>query len=333
MCSISVVVPVYNCEKTLEKCLDSILNQGFSDIELIIINDGTPDDSDAICQKYLKKNNTIKYIVQENKGLAAVRNRGIKEASGEFICFVDSDDYIDAGCLEFMHKKAISTGADIVLCGYIMENSGSRANIFAKDTLLNGTNINEGLIELKTKNLIDPAWNKLYRLDFLRKTGVLMPEGELYEDTSFNLQLLAFKPVIAVCSKCFYHYVLHMGSITRRYNTDKLDTLKKRARFLKQNTNGIEKFCDFYFLKCVFSSFIDMFFSLSRREIYKIISKEINKEEFRLASRNAQYKGKSALLIINVAKSGNTLFVYLFCRLSFILKYKMQRLFLKVRNV
>lgn len=332
MCKISVVVPVYNCEKTLIKCLSSVLNQTFEDFELIVVNDGSPDNSDSICLEFAQKDKRIKYIRRENGGLASVRNLGVNEAKGEYLCFVDSDDYIDKDALFFMYRAATEKHSDIVLCGYFIENGKSvKKNNFESADITDG-NLNPYMVELKSKNLIDPAWNKLYKVSFLKETGVKFPVGEYYEDTYFNLRLLGFKPKISICSECFYHYVLQMGSITRRYNKEKLATIKDRARLLKKSTCGIETYCDFYFIKCVFSSFTDMFFCLSEKQIKEYIKQEISADEFINAADNARFSGISSKLIISAARSKSVNRVYTFCKLSYILKYKMQKIFSAVKN-
>ena len=328
MCKISVVVPVYNCEKTLIRCINSILNQNFEDFELLIINDGSPDNSEEICLDFAKTDKRIRYICRENGGLASVRNLGLKEARGEYLCFVDSDDYIETDALSFMYSSALKEECDIVLCGYFAENGKEVQRVCSNIK----EEVNARLIELKAKNLIDPAWNKLYKISFLRETGVAFPDGEIYEDTYFNLKLLPFKPKIFITDKCFYHYILNMGSITRRYNDKKLSLIKDRARLLKEVTSGIDDYCDFYFVKCVFSSFIDMFFSLSKEEIKSIIEKEISTDDFKAAAKNANFSGLSSRFIIKAARSGRVGRIFSFCKYSFFLKYKMQKTFLRVKN-
>lgn len=332
MCKISVVVPVYNCEKTLSKCLSSVLNQTFKDFELIIVNDGSPDNSEKICREFEEKDKRVKYIRRENGGLASVRNLGLSEAKGDYLCFVDSDDYIDEAALSFMYRTAEKEKSDIVLCGYYIENGKNVERNSCESVSIGKENINSHIVELKSKNLIDPAWNKLYRLSFLKETDVQFPVGEYYEDTCFNLKLLAFAPIITVCNECFYHYVLQMGSITRRYNEQKLEIIKERARLLKSSTNGVEPYCDFYFIKCVLSSFTDMFFSLSKKDIKAYIRQEITTDEFIKAADNACFSGISSKLIISAARSRSVNRVYGFCSLSYFLKYKMQRVFSAVKN-
>lgn len=332
MAKISVVVPVYNAEKTVKRCIDSVLAQSLSDFELILINDGSTDGSEKICLEAERSDSRVKYVSKENGGLSSVRNLGIDIAKSEYLSFIDSDDYVDCDMLEFMYQKAIETAADIVLCGYKIESGKTVVENKCEDMLLDGENYSAYMPELKSKNLIDSAWNKLYKRDFVIKSGVRMPEGEIYEDTAFNLSLLAQKPIIAVYGRCFYHYVQNMGSITKRYNREKLSTLKRRARLLKEVTSGIDSYCDFYYIKSVFSSFIDMFLSLKSSEIKQIIKSEISESEFIKAAENADFGGKVNRLIISVAQSGNACRIYAFCRTSYFLKYKMQRLFMRVKK-
>ncbi len=328
MCKITVAIPVYNCEKTLKRCLDSVINQTFEDYEILIINDSSPDNSEEICLEYLKRDKRIKYVRQPNGGLACVRNVALDKANGEYLCFIDSDDYINQDALSFMYETAEKEKSDIVICGYFIENGKTVQKVIYNGE--KGDNLD--FVELKAKDIIDPAWNKLYKLDFLRSTNLRFPVGQYYEDTYFNLSLIPFNPKITVCDKCFYHYVLNMGSITRRYNKEKLSLIKDRARLLKSVTKEIEPYCDFYFIKCVFSAFIDMFLSLSKKEIKKEIKEEITKDEFKNCADNAYYKGAFSRIIIKAAQSGRVGAVYNFCKTSFFLKYKMQKIFLRVKN-
>ncbi len=332
MCMISVIVPIYKTEKTLERCINSILAQSLKDFELVLINDGSPDNSEQICKKFAAEDKRIRYILKENGGLSSVRNLGIEEAKGDYIAFVDSDDYIEPDMLEYMHSIALRDNCEIVMCGYKIENGKTVVDNFCNDMILDCKNINENMVELKSKNLIDCAWNKLYNRDFLIKTGVKMPVGETYEDTAFNLELLKHKPRISVTSKCFYHYVQNMGSITKKYDPKKLETMKKRARMLLEVTEGIEPYCGFFYVKSVFSSIIDMFLSCGRAEIMNIIACEINDSEFKKAAEVAEFGGALNSQIIKAARSGSAKSVYRFCKLSYLLKYKMNKLFMRVKS-
>ncbi len=327
---ISVIVPVYNGEKTVRRLIDSVLAQSLSDFELVLIDDGSVDKSGEICKAYAETDNRVRYIKKENGGPSSVRNLGIKEAKGEYLAFADSDDYMDDGALSFMYEKAKETAADMVICGCFIELGDVSRENYCQEMILEGE-YGEKIIPLKSKDLLDAPWNKLYNTEFLRKTGVIMPEGEIFEDTAFHLELLKYSPKIAVYSECFYHYVQNLGSITKKYNPEKLRLLKKRALQLKNVTKGIESYCDFYYIKSVFSSFIDMFLSCENKEIKALIKKEISEQDFIDAAKNAYFEGRYNGIIIKVAKSGNYKKIYGFCKLCFILKYKARKLFLRVR--
>ena len=114
---VSVIVPVYNVEKYLKKCVDSILSQSYQNIEVILINDGSLDGSGEICEAYAKKDERIKYITQNNSGLGKTRNRGIEEASGKYLLFVDSDDYIENTMIEKLYHNITESHADVASCG------------------------------------------------------------------------------------------------------------------------------------------------------------------------------------------------------------------------
>lgn len=330
MSLISIIVPVYNVEKDLERCINSILAQTYENFELIIVNDGSTDSSGNICRSFTDKR--IRYYEKANGGLASARNYGLQRATGDYLYCVDSDDYIDSDCLEYCLKKARETDADIVLCGYLMENGNKKQTINATAGVYEGEEINSRLAELKAKNIIDPAWNKLYRMDFVKNSGIVFPEGEIYEDTDFNLRLLKHKPRIVLSERCFYHYILHMGSITRRFNPEKLSTIKRRAILLKEVSSGIDEYCDYYYIKSVLSSIMDMFLSCEKQDILAAIKKEVQDPYFLSAAKNAAANGRNAVLITRAVKSGNAKRIYLFCKLAFVLKFRMQKLFLKVRQ-
>lgn len=333
MSTVSIIVPVYRVEKELERCISSVLAQSFGDFELILVNDGSPDGSGAICSAAAERDNRIRYFEKTNGGLASARNYGLERATGEFICFVDSDDYIDSGCLKYCLNAIKEADADMVICGYLMEVFGKTSQVFAAPAVLNSDNINSAIIELKRKNLIDPAWNKLYRRSFIENNNLRFPEGEIYEDTDFNLRALRFSPKIAVRDRCFYHYELHMGSITRRYNPEKLSTIKQRALLLMDVTSGIDGYCSYYYIKSVLSAVIDMFLSCKKNDIKRTLRLETADPVFKTAAKNADGgAGVAAVLTVAAAKSNNPVIIYIFCRLVYFLKFKLQRIFLKVRE-
>lgn len=330
---LSVVVPVFNVENYLERCVSSILCQDFTDFELLLIDDGSTDKSGEILNGLAKTDSRVKVFHNENHGLSFTRNFGIDKSSGKYICFIDSDDYIKPGYFKFMCDNIGS--ADILLCGYISrEKDGCETVIFAKERTVTPENLMENLAELKEKYLIDTACNKLYSLDFLRSNRLLFNTGELFEDTEFNLKLLKYGPVIKVFPDCFYVYCQNSGSITKKYNPEKLETLKKRATLLKEIGGELSGYSDYFLIKSVFSAFSDMFFKtsgLKPKQRKDIIRKEIGDSNFKNAAKAKYPGGKSAVITLFFARNSGVGGIYLYSFMIFFLKYKLRKLFLKVR--
>ena len=166
MSQISIIVPVYNVEKYLSRCIDSILNQTFDDFELILIDDGSPDHSGAICDDYAKKDNRILVIHKENGGLSDARNAGINIASGEYIMFVDSDDYISKDMCEILYQRIIKDKSDMALCSVRGVNEEGeeieKGTFIVDDRLLEEKDKFLGLGEANACAYI-VAWNKLFK--------------------------------------------------------------------------------------------------------------------------------------------------------------------------
>lgn len=214
MSLISVIVPVYNVESYLERCLDSILGQTFRDLEVILVDDGSEDRSGEICRSYARKDARIRYVRQENGGLGRARNRGIQMAEGEFILFVDSDDYIDRRMAEILLDNLTSSGADVASCGVY--------NVFVQKTTPQYDKIEKflspreeafGLLLLGDK-IPGSACNKLYRSWIFRE--VQFPEGVFYEDVGFHTRLMQVIRNIYVDTTPLYYYVHREDSITTR---------------------------------------------------------------------------------------------------------------------
>ena len=183
---ISIIIPAYNAEPYIDKCLNTILNQTFKgNFEIIIVNDGSKDDTLKILNKYAKKYKKIKIIDQKNAGQAVARNNALKVALGKYIMFVDVDDYIDETMLDKMYSVAIKENADIVYCDYYEH--------YKDDDRIVHNYITED--EIKNAILANYApWGKLYNLDFFKKSKLEFMKGKLFED-------IAIVPVLAALSK------------------------------------------------------------------------------------------------------------------------------------
>lgn len=349
MRSISVVVPVYNVEKYLEVCIRSILEQTFTDFELILIDDGATDASGIICDNFAAEDNRVIVIHKENGGLSDARNTGIRQASGKYLLFVDSDDYIEKNTLQDTFLLAEQRQADVIVFGYyadVFNKDGtieSHKNNAEDNTLSDPISIAKEVVYLKRNFVFDASWNKLYRTDLIRKNDIWMPVGEIFEDTAFNTSLLPYINKIVITSNCYYHYMQRNANrITNTYNPNKFVFLKKRhlslLSYLKQycadDSKEIRQ-ANYICVKYVFSCMIDLFtdgakmqFS-HRRAVMKCYLQDT---ELKKALINTQGFSKIDNIVIWFLKIGNITLLYVFIYFLYQLKYRHKQLFFKIKK-
>ena len=232
---VSVIVPVYNVEKYLDKCIKSILNQKYRNIEIILVDDGSTDSSGSICDSYAKKDDRIKVIHKKNGGLSSARNTGIDEAKGEYIGFVDSDDYIDEDMYETMVKKLIDNNSDIVICSKVIEYSNGKILKNNYKEKLIKDNI-EGLKQLNSYKVFDmSACDKLYKISLFK--NIRFPFGKKCEDYYTMFKLISKCKKILYIPNCYYHYFQRENSISRNVIIDEsyIDASKSQIEFFMKN--------------------------------------------------------------------------------------------------
>lgn len=203
MCSISVIVPVYNCEKYISRCIDSILNQTFKDFEILLLNDGSTDNSLKILREYEKKHKNIIVIDKKNEGVAITRNKGIKLAKGKYIAFIDNDDYIDKDYLRRHYDVATINDFDVVLSGYKKVNKNK--NILFKYKIKNTP---------WAKYQIVAPWARLYKKSFIIRYNIKFFPYTIGEDVIFNLNLYSNNPKVSVINYCGYNWFNNNDSIS-----------------------------------------------------------------------------------------------------------------------
>ena len=220
---ISVIVPVYNVEKYLEECLESIKRQTYTDIEVILVNDGSIDRSKEICERYCEKNSRFKLVNQENKGLSGARNRGMLESKGEFISFVDSDDVLKEDMLEQLMKQMTSEDIDIVECWYTNEKQELELSTPKNVKTIFQGDSKEALVSLCKDNIV--RLNAVAKL-FRRQVIVNFPflEGLFYEDVYGGIGILKHIRKMVKINYIGYYYRVRQGSImNREFNIKNLD--------------------------------------------------------------------------------------------------------------
>lgn len=211
---VSVVMPVYNVENFLRKSIESVLAQTYKSFELIIVNDGSPDKSGEIAELYAQKDKRIKVIHKENGGLSDARNIGMENASGKYIYFIDSDDYIEDNLLETCVSLAETKNAEVVIFSFFLdlvdmdENNIDTQVIKYPYTSYNKVDLKNIELNQNILSMICYAWNKLYNLEFLRKNNFKFTKGlSLVEDIYFNSPVLANVNRLVITDLPLYHYI------------------------------------------------------------------------------------------------------------------------------
>ncbi len=325
MPKISVIIPVYNVKKYLKHSVESVLSQNV-DSEIILVDDGSTDGSGELCDSLVCEN--VRVVHTENGGLSAARNNGLKNSKGDYVCFLDSDDYLDDGALAHMLQKAESTAADIVVCGfYIQKEDGRKKALRPESTVTPAFSLGETFLFLKRTHLFDSACNKLYRRSFLTENSLLFAEGEIFEDTDFNLRAFENNPLVCVSDACFYHYMQRPdGSITKSFNARKQPTLKRRAQSLYEycSKHCIEAlgFCGIYYFKSMLSALADTYMQGAEKiDRRAAINTEINDKQYNDFLKIAKGQGAENLILL-VAKTKSVALITLSARMVYFIKYK-----------
>lgn len=229
MAKVSIIIPVYNVERYLGKCLNSALGQSLDDIEIILVNDGSSDSSPEICRQYAAADNRIKLIEQENAGLSAARNAGFANCSGDYVLFLDSDDYLSADACERLAETAERLDCDIVAANEIKVINGKECTgecrKFPENVVMSGK---EFYVESLRKGGLSPCVQfSLYRRSFIAASGVTFKEGILHEDELWTPQILLKARRLSCLDLPFYYHLCREGSITQKkdHTKNSLDML------------------------------------------------------------------------------------------------------------
>lgn len=222
---ISIIVPVYNAQKFLNRCVDSLISQTYENIEIILVNDGSKDDSGAICDSFAQKDSRVKVIHKENGGVSSARNLGLDTATGEYIAFVDADDYVDKDMYKKLYDNAVSTGSDISMCSYALEDK--EGNIIDKSN-------NSELFEFTRSEMVKhmlmqklytcSPWNKLLKADTIN--NIRFDTHVLHnEDLLFIYQAMKNCNKAVFMDKPLYFYCYNENSAARVSYSDKNTTM------------------------------------------------------------------------------------------------------------
>ncbi len=255
MPKISVIVPIYNCEKYVSRCIESIMNQTFHDLEIILIDDGSNDKSVEICKNLEKKDSRIKLICVENGGVSRARNIGLDFAHGDFISFVDSDDYLIPEMYERMYKNLIDNKADVSICGimdYFTKRDGSiekvRQSCIEGFFILDGEKAMEESLKSRLFS-VNPV-NKLFKRKLF--DSIRYPEGKISEDAFLIPSVLLNADVVIYDSFPMYHYIRRENSITTSNFSPKdwdiVEAYERHLKITEKNFPNILKAAEFRYL-------------------------------------------------------------------------------------
>ncbi len=285
---ISIIVPVYKVEKYIHKCIESILNQTYDKLEIILIDDGSPDSCPKICDDYALRDNRIKVIHQKNQGLSSARNKGIELAKGEYIGFVDSDDYIEPSMFQDLYNTIVENNADISICNFYVINNKSKEKTVKNGLKNKQYNKIEALKEILLDNEIQSyAWNKLYKRELFE--NVKYPVGKKYEDIGTTFYLFEKSNRIQYIGKPEYNYLNREDSIVFNYNEqtiiDYIDIIIERYKYVEKKYDALKKYNFYYLAKTLITAFndanslinINNQLILKIEELYNLVKKEFEK--------------------------------------------------------
>lgn len=304
---VSVVVPVYNVEEYLEACVESILAQTYKEFELILIDDGSTDQSGAICDKYSNRPN-VQVVHQENRGLSAARNAGLQAARGEFICFVDSDDWVEACYLETLALLIKKYDADIAVCEFKVITEGKNSKKVRNGTE-QVTEMEESIKRLVEQQERCSACTKMFRKTLFKKNK--FPEGRLYEDLFIMHRIFLEAKRVAWSEKPLYNYRMRNGSIIhRKFDLrllDKVEALRGRFDDLEKETEipeRIKKAAYMKYIEGMALACVDLKrFGYGGTEVYKEYLDRIKKASLReILSAGLSKSGLLSCALIKISR-------------------------------
>lgn len=284
---VSVVVPVYNVEKYLRQCIDSVLAQTYEHFEIILVDDGSTDESKAICEEYIAKDDRIRLVCQKNAGASAARNRGLKVSEGAYIYFLDSDDWLERTALQELVEKAAREKAEVVFFkAYSIDDDSGRISDKHYNHKKNyPTDIGYKILkeQLNSKEFHVTPWSMFFRRDFLERTKISFIEGIIYEDMVFAYKVFCEAKCVAHLPKFLYY---------RRYRENSVMTSKIRKKNFDSavrvyeevvafsNKLDCDKRCDKHIVRCAYNVLnvyerLDIENRKICAQILKVVKKEI----------------------------------------------------------
>lgn len=313
---ISVIVPIYKVEKYLNKCVDSIINQTYKNLEIILVDDGSPDNCPDICDDYANKDSRIKVVHKVNGGLSDARNAGMAVATGEYVSFIDSDDYISEGFINELYSAIKAENSDIAECTIVKVYEDEQIPEINDSNCVNSFEPQQALSKLMFEDgFHQHVWNKLYKSDIT--LDIPFRKGKLNEDEFWTYQVFGRAKKATIVDKTMYFYLQRAGSIMgNSFNMRRLDALEAKAErqeYIEKNFPELTTQAKInLFGSCIFSC--------------QSVMKFMNGKEKRLAKSKIKSYVKKCKITLKEANTleGNNRFWFSFASLCFMLCCKVR---------
>lgn len=300
---VTIILPAYNAEKYITRCIESVLKQTYKNFEFIIIDDGSTDNTLKIARDFAKKDCRINVISQNNCGVSKTRNYGVQIAKGEFILFIDSDDYIDSNMIYHLLEKSIQTGSDVIQCGYkVFGDNETGKEICAKESMF----LKEEAVDFYLDNLelcVVP-WNKLIRKDCIK--NIKFPENRRYEDEAIMYRLFFEAESIYNINEKFYHYYVNEEGFMQSSEGDLSKTIdlmeakKDLYIYIKENVPTVKKKAETERVNNLFFSYLAAIKTKKNDAIkqkqYMYIKREFL-ENYRMMKKSNLFKKKTLIIM------------------------------------
>ena len=322
---VSIIIPIFNAEKFLNRSISSVMNQTYNNIEIILVNDGSTDNSQKLCEKFLKEDKRIQLINCENNGVSFARNLGLERSTGEYIFFLDSDDYIAQKTIEIMVKKANENDADIVKINHFNTYPNGKEKINNLDLVLKEKLKKKELMVIDSKireylyantYLLNTVWGELIKKNLVE--GILFDKEVTYgEDLLFNFKVIQNSKKMIFLKEAYYHYYINRYGINQNYD---FNILCKKIQNLNYVYGEIIKQCNekeeisYKYIKEVIDNLKKIFLTQTQLTTKKqLIIKEIENPLFKTSCENVNLSriSKKDKLFINMIKKGKyNLFIF-----------------------
>ncbi len=320
---VTIVVPVYNGSKYIKQCFDLISAQTYKNLEVIFVNDGSTDDSASVCEKVIAEDNRFTLINKENGGTATTRNKGLDNAHGEYIAFLDCDDEFKPEMIELMVREIEEHDADVVVCGYYFkvekEINGKTETTYLEEkkypyrAFKNFDEMRPEYIDIWDNDMFSNVWNKLFRMSTIKKYGMRYRDGHVYtEDRVFNRLYLSKCQGVVILDKCLVYYIREReGSTTEKYRDDSFIIRDKEYNEFKAHFKEMQIWNEVSreFIERIAGCIENVFHagkSLKASQKYDAIKSMISHEDCREASKYAHCRSRKMQIMAAPIKANFT---------------------------